>query len=268
MITFVGAGNMARAIIMGMMDDSTFSTITVTNRTKEKLTFFAERGLVVMQDNVKGVKNADVVVLAVKPKDVAEVCVEIAPALKSNALIISVAAGITTDFIQKKLGTKHAIIRAMPNTGSEVQAGVTGIFANEFATDEHVECAEDLFASIGLVVTLDDEQQIPIVTATSGSGIAYFFKFMEIMQQKAVDLGLPEDVVRLMVAQTALGAAKLTLESDESIATLCDHVVSPNGTTQKALDTMMAAGLEAAIQNGMSAAITRSKELTETLCDS
>lgn len=267
-ITFIGAGNMARAIVLGMLNAFYPSEqITMSNRSAEKLVFFEELETAVCQNNQNAVANADVVILAVKPNQIGGVCQEIAAVLPPHALVISVAAGITTEFIDAQLGGDRAVVRAMPNTGSAVSAGVTGLFANAAVTDEQDQFAEALFSAISLVVWLEDEHLIPVVSAVSGAGIAYYFRFMEIMQQEAINLGLPEDVVKFMVAQTALGAAKLALESDKGFAELRSDVASPNGTTQSAITAMDNAQLEAVIVGGMQAAIERSKEMTEELCN-
>lgn len=266
-ITFIGAGNMTKAIVLGMLNNFyQQSCITVTNRSSEKLKFYKKLGMQTTQDNIAAVKGAKVIVLAVKPNQIQTVCEEIKAHLAQDALIISVAAGITTEYMAHCLGGTRAIVRTMPNTGSAVSAGVTGIFANEHVTSLQEELVEALFSAISLVVWLEDEALIPVVTAVSGAGIAYYFRIMEVIEQEAIDLGLPKEVVKLMVAQTALGAAKLSLESEDDFTTLRNAVVSKGGTTESALKSMEAAHLPAAIRGGMQAALARSKEMTEELC--
>lgn len=266
-ITFIGAGNMARAIVLGMLNNFyPQSHITISNRSSEKLSFYDELELKTTQDNIAAVKGAEVVVLAVKPHQIKEVCEQIKDKLAKNTLIVSVAAGITTDYIMHCLGGSRAVVRCMPNTGSAVSAGVTGVFANAYVTPAQEALIEAVFSPISMIVWLEDEELVSVVTAVSGSGIAYYFQIMEAMQQEAIRLGLPEEVVKFMVAQTALGAAKMSLESEDDFATLRDAVVSPGGSTASALQAMEASGLDATIQGGMQAALNRSKEMAEELC--
>lgn len=266
-ITFIGSGNMARAIVLGMLEDNyPTAMLTMTNRSAKKLDYYSERGIQVTQDNGAAVKDADVVVLTVKPYQIQEACRELVGKLKKDVLIISVAAGITTEFITQCLSGEYAVVRAMPNTALAVSAGVTGVFANDYVTATQEELVEEIFAAISLIVWLEDETLIPVVTAVSGSGIAYYFRFMELMECEAVNMGLPAEVVKVMVAQTALGAAKLALELDDDFKKLCENVTSPNGTTERALAVMDENNLGVTVQNVMRAAFNRSKEITEELC--
>ena len=266
-ITFIGSGNMARAIVLGMLNNFyPAEMITMSNRSAKKLDYYSELGIQITQDNVAAITEADVIVLAVKPHQIQEVCCELAGKINKAALIISVAAGITTEFVGQCLGGEYAVVRAMPNTGSAVSAGVTGVFANDQVTPEQEEFVEEVFSAISLIVWLEDENLIPVVTAVSGSGIAYYFRFMELMGQEAVVMGLPAEVVKVMIAQTALGAAKLALESDDDFKKLRENVISPNGTTERALAAMDEHDQQATVQSVMRAALNRSKEMTEELC--
>ena len=261
-ITFIGAGNMARALAQGLLEnDYPAQLITMSNRSHEKLQFFAEQGIHVTQDNKAAVKYADIIILAVKPDQLESVCRQIADAISKRAIIVSVAARVTTDALQKWFGDDCAIVRAMPNTGVAVSAGVTGLFADDEVSEEDQEIVEELFAVMSMVVWLEDESLLATVTALSGSGIAYYFRFMELMQEEAVRLGLPDDVARFMVAETALGAAKLVLESDEDIATLRRHVTSPKGSTEQALAVMDNAGLSDIISEAMQAVVDHVKKV-------
>lgn len=266
-ITFIGSGNMARAIVVGMLeDDYPAASITMSNRSPDKLAYYRELGIRVTQDNQAAVAEADVVLLAVKPYQVQEVCAELTGKLGKHTLVVSVAAGITTEFISHCLGGDFAVVRAMPNTAAAVSAGVTGVFANDHVTPAQEELVEEIFSAISLIIWLEDESLIPVVTAVSGSGIAYYFRFMELMAAEAMDMGLPADVVNIMVAQTAFGAAKLALESDEDIQQLRENVMSPNGTTERALAVMDKHKLKDTVQEVMRAAFDRSREITEELC--
>ena len=260
-ITFIGAGNMARALVQGLLDnDYPAQLITMSNRSHGKLHFFAEQGIHVTQDNKAAVKQADIVILAVKPDQLESVCRQIADVLSTHAVIVSVAARVTTDAIQAWFDDDRAIVRAMPNTGVAVSAGVTGLFASDDVSDEAQALVEELFAVTSMVVWLEDESLLAAVTALSGSGIAYYFRFMEILQEEAVRLGLPDDVAKFMVAETALGAAKMVLESDEDIVTLRRYVTSPNGSTERALAVMDEAGLQDIISEAMQAVVDHVKD--------
>lgn len=260
-ITFIGAGNMARALVQGLLDnDYPPRLITISNRSSEKLKFFEEQGIDTTLDNVIAAKNADLVILAVKPDQIELVCRQLAPVISKHAILISVAARITTETIQACFNHDYAIVRAMPNTGVAVSAGVTGLFANDVLSQEDQEDVEELFALMSMVVWLEDESLLAAVTALSGSGIAYYFRFMEIMQEEAVRLGLPHDVAKFMVAETALGAAKLVLESDEEIPTLRCHVTSPKGSTEQALAVMEEAGLAEIISEAMQTVVNHVKK--------
>jgi pyrroline-5-carboxylate reductase len=266
-ITFIGSGNMARSIVLGMLNNFyPHDKITMSNRSPEKLKFYSELELNTSLDNVDAAKGAEVIVLAIKPHQVQEVCEQIKDSLTEGVLVLSVAAGITTEFISQCLGGKYAVVRAMPNMGSAVSAGVTGVFADDNVTPDQEELVEAIFSAISMIVWLEDEDLVPVVTAVSGSGIAYYFRIMEIMEQEAVNLGLPKEVAKLMVAQTALGAAKLALESEDDLVTLRKAVVSPGGTTESALKSMDAANLETVLGDGMRAALNRSQEMAEELC--
>ncbi len=268
-ITFIGAGNMARAIVLGIIEAGyPANKITLTDHSDDKLAHFKKLGARVTQDNYKAVEHADVVLFAVKPNHIKTACKEIKEGLQEKTLIISIAAGVPTTFIEDCLGGERPVARAMPNTASSVSAGVTGIFVNKHVVAAQELFIENLLETIGMLIFVDDESQIPIITATSGSGIAYYFRFMEIMAQEVVKQGLPEEVAKFMVAQTALGAAKLSLESEDDFTTLIKHVSSPNGTTQAALDSMNAANIQTVLIDAMHAAKKRSQELTEDLCNS
>jgi len=266
-IAFIGAGNMAKAIVLGALNNFyPADKLIISNPTPQKLDFFAELGVKTTTDNKHAATQADVIVLSVKPNKIGDICKQIGPVLTADKLIVSVAAGITTDYIASCLGKDMPIVRTMPNTASRVSSGVTGVFANAAVTEDHEELVEAIFSAISLVIWLDDEQLVPVVTAVSGSGIAYYFRVMELMHKEAVEMGLPDEIAKVMVAQTAFGAAKLALESEESFQQLREDVVSPGGTTQRALQALDEANLESTVRNAMHAAFNRSKEMTEELC--
>lgn len=255
-ITFIGAGNMARALVQGLLENNySPQFITMSNRSYDKLLSFSEQGMHITQDNVAAAKQADVIIIAVKPDQVVSVCQQIAGVVSKHVIIISVAARVTIDDIQACFKQDLAIVRAMPNTGVAVSAGVTGLCANHVVHEEVQDIVEELFGMMSLVVWLEDESLLAAVTALSGSGIAYYFRFMELMAEEAVRLGLPKEEARFMVAETALGAAKLVLESSEEIATLRQHVTSPNGSTEQALKVMEKGGLKEMLCKAMQAVV-------------
>ncbi len=263
-ITFIGAGNIGRALMVGLISTGTSAEkITVSNPSTEKLQWLQEHlNVQTTQDNIDAVKNADIVVLAVKPSVMPVVCKELKAVITERSpLIISVASGITTQMIEAWFGANPAIVRAMPNTPAAVSAGATGLYANDFATEEQKELAESLFRAVGISVWLDKEALIDSVIAVSGSGPAYCFLFMEAMQQAAQSMGLDENVARLLTSQTVLGAARMAMETEQNVMQLRESVTSPNGTTEAAINVFEAGNIRQLIVDAMQAARNRSEEM-------
>ena len=226
----------------------------------------ARFGIHTTEDNSSAVMSADIVVLAVKPQVLKEVASSLAPALaQGHPLCISIAAGIRHAALQDWLGDGIPLVRAMPNTPAMLQAGATGLYAPESVLEAQRNAAEHVMRSVGIVVWVEDEALMDVVTAASGSGPAYFFLFMEAMEQAAVDMGLPAEAARLLVRQTALGATRMALESDLDLATLRRGVTSPGGTTERAIRQFEEKGLRALVDDAMRAACERSRELSEEL---
>lgn len=220
----------------------------------------------VTADNAKIVQEVDVVVLAVKPQVLREVALEIAPAIRQKkSLIVSIAAGISQTSLALWLGSDVAIVRCMPNTPALVLTGATALYANASVNEEQKDLAENILRAVGLSLWVNDEDQLDAVTAVSGSGPAYFFLMMEAMEKAAVDMGLTEHTARLLVQQTALGAAKIALESTESPACLRERVTSPGGTTQKAIETFQQNGFAELVTKALLAARDRSIEMSKQL---
>ena len=216
-------------------------------------------------DNKEAIKNADVILLAVKPQVMHDVVSDIATAIKGTSkLIISIAAGVKLDSIMNWLGDSAAVIRVMPNTPALIQAGAAAIVANEHTTDAQKNIAEAMMRSVGTAIWLDSEEQMDAVTALSGSGPAYFFYFMEAMEKAAIEMGLNKEQARLLTIETAVGASKMALMSSSDPAELRQQVTSPGGTTEKALNTFMQNNMEALVEKAMQAAKQRSIELSET----
>lgn len=215
------------------------------------------------KDNVEVVKGADVVVLAVKPQVMKSVVIGLAPHLLDRPiLLLSIAAGIKTGALAGWLGALLPIIRAMPNTPALLGSGATALYANDCAGHAHRETAETVLRSVGLTVWLDDESFMDVVTALSGSGPAYFFVLMELMERAAIDLGLPAEQARVLTVQTAFGAAKMALELSADAAALRAQVSSPGGTTEQALRVLQEGRLDDLVRRAMAAAIERSTELS------
>lgn len=268
LISFIGGGNMAHSLIGGLIADGwPADCIHVTDTNPESLTHLAERfGVATGSDNNAAVANADVVVLAVKPQVMRTVAGDIGGAVQTRRpLVISIAAGIRSVDLDRWLGGDIAIVRCMPNTPALVQSGATALFANARVGGDRRDLAESILRAVGLTLWLDDEQLMDAVTALSGSGPAYFFLIMEALQAAGVQLGLPEPTARLLALQTAFGAAKMALESDEDAATLRRRVTSPGGTTERALQVLDDGGLRELIARALTAARDRSRELADQL---
>jgi len=267
-ICFIGGGNMASSLIGGLINNAYPSElISVTDPDKDKLDQLAQQfSINITTDNQTAVKHADVIVLAVKPQILADVCNSIKDALQGkSALIISIAAGIRSTDIDRWLGNNNAIVRCMPNTPSLIQAGATGLYANPKTSAVQKKVAEQILAAAGITLWVEDELLLDAVTAVSGSGPAYFFLFMEAMQRAGTQLGLDEQTAGLLAKQTALGAARMALEGDDDPATLRAKVTSKGGTTAAAIASFEANHFEQIIQQALSAARDRAIELADEL---
>lgn len=266
-ITFIGAGNMARSLIAGLTADEMPYDIRISDPNPEQLQGIQQYWPAVkkFEDNIEAIKGSDVVVLAVKPQIMELVCEPLQKIIKDeNPLVVSIAAGITISNISTWLNDANtAIVRCMPNTPSLVQSGMTGLFANSAVTSDQSNIAESILRAVGSTLWLSTEEQLNAVTAVSGSGPAYFFLVMESMQKAAQELGLSAEDSRLLVLQTAFGAAKLALESDDDAGVLRQRVTSKGGTTEAALNKLIGGGLPALFEEAMVAATIRSKELSK-----
>lgn len=270
-IAFIGAGNMAASLIGGMRAQGVAAQhITASDPGAEQRSkVAAEYGISVYAENDEAIKDADVVVLAVKPQAMKTVCLALAPHLKGNQLIISIAAGISCDSLQSWLSTPaivaSPIVRCMPNTPALLRQGVSGLFATAQVSAAQREQAEQLLSAVGVALWLDEEQLIDAVTAVSGSGPAYFFLLIEAMTAAGEKLGLPHATAAQLTLQTALGAARMAVASDVDAAELRRRVTSPAGTTEAAINAFQAGGFEALVEQALNAAAHRSAELAEQL---
>jgi len=266
-VAFIGAGNMARCVIASMISAGyPASNIIAANRSQPKLSaLHADYAIETTLDNIEAAKKADVIVLAVKPQmmqDVCEALILAAPEI-SEKLFVTLAAGIPVVRYQQWLG-KVRFVRAMPNTPSLVSLGVTGLFPSGCSNYEKA-FVDHVFAGTGMTVWLEQESQIDHIIAVTGSSPAYFFFFMQAMQQVAEQLGFAPEQAKKMVAQTALGAATMALQSDHSFAELRAQVTSKGGTTHEAVTTFAEQGLEKMVSDAMYAAIKRAQEMAKSL---
>ena len=266
-IAFIGAGNMNRAIILGLINQQiTPSNIMVSNPSAAKREVLAKQtGIQHCQSNSHAAEFADVIVLGVKPHLITTVCQEIANTVDiSQKCFISVAAGTTLAQIQQALAGKYPVIRTMPNTPSQLGLGVSGLFASPEVSEQQKQQAEQLMKAVGIIKWLEKESDIDHIIAVSGSGPAYFFLFMEAMTEQAKQLGFSEKEARELVQQTALGAAHMVIENaDTSISQLRENVTSKGGTTQAALTTFIQGGLPSLVGDAMQAAIDRAKSMAQ-----
>ncbi len=265
-ILFVGGGNMTRAIVSGLISDGYSPTrLLIVDRHADKREFFENTYQVKTADQLTAaLLDVDMIVLSVKPQGARSVCAELKPLLHSKIpLILSVMAGLTLDTLQSWLGDALPIVRAMPNTPSLIKAGATGLVSNALVSAVQKEQVQALMSVMGIVAWLEQEAQLEAITALSGSGPAYFFYFMEAMQAVAIKLGLPESIAQQFALQTAYGAAKLAMQSDESVATLRSRVTSKGGTTAAALAVFEQQGLPAMVESAMRAAQQRSRALSQ-----
>ncbi|WP_335951818.1 pyrroline-5-carboxylate reductase [Acinetobacter beijerinckii] len=266
-ICFIGGGNMAQALIGGLLSRGLPTTrITVSDPVEQIRHILEEKGIETTTDNVDAIKNADVVVLAVKPQVLATVLQPL-NSLLSDKLVISIIAGAEIQTISDLIGGSQRIVRVMPNTPALVQTGAHGIYASEAVDAKDRELTSQILAATGLTIWVDNEAQIDAVTAVSGSGPAYFFYLMESMIRAGKNLGLDEKVATALTLQTALGAAQMAITSSNSPSELRKNVTSPNGTTQAALEVFDRAQVSQNIQAALAAAQKRSQELAQELSD-
>jgi pyrroline-5-carboxylate reductase len=262
-ITFLGAGNMAAALIDGLVAAGTCQPqrITATDVRPERTQELAERhGIRTTLSNPDAVAEADVVILAIKPQVLPVVLDGIASSLRPEALVVSIAAGVSSTTIEERLPAGTRVVRTMPNTPALVHAGATGIAPGARATKDDLALVEQLFGSVGRAVVVS-EALLDAVTGVSGSGPAYVFIIIEALADGGVNMGLPRDAAYELAAQTVYGAAKLVLESGEHPARLKDRVTSPAGTTITGVHTLERGGLRRTLMDAVEAATRRANEL-------
>lgn len=266
-IAFYGAGSMAEAIARGMINQKLTQPgrIAMLNRQNadrlnELNSQYGVQTILQGSSNEAFLKDADIIFLAMKPKDAAEAIAGIKPFISEHQLIISVIAGLSISSIELLLGRKLPIVRTMPNTSCTIGLGATGISYSEVVTKEQQQLAEAIFQSVGITSVVEENYQ-DVITGVSGSGPAYVYYFMESMIDAAKAMGLSETAAKELVTQTVLGAAEMVRATGEEPAELRRKVTSPNGTTQAALELMSQNGLAETIASGMKRSAERAAEI-------
>ncbi|MHB1948877.1 MAG: pyrroline-5-carboxylate reductase [Gammaproteobacteria bacterium] len=267
-IAIIGGGHMGTSLLAGLIANHYASDkLWVADpETKKLLHLKTEFNIQTTTDNLVALQSADIVILAVKPQLLAKVCAQMQEIIhQKQPLVISIAAGVRVDSIQKWLGGKTAIVRAMPNTPAMISCGATALFANKFVSANHHDLAESILRAVGVCEWVNDETLMDTVTALSGSGPAYFFLMIEALQNAAQELGLPAETARLLTLQTAFGAARMALESEFEVTELRKRVTSPGGTTEQAVRILEEKKIREMFKQALIAAKTRAEELGDLL---
>ena len=267
-IAFIGAGNMARSLMGGLLKQGyPAENLACSDPVEASLEAVAALGAVTTStSNADVIEHADIVILAVKPQVMKDVLTPLQNILiAKKPLLVSIAAGIACDSLQEWAGEDVPIVRCMPNTPALLQVGATGLYATNKVSAEQQKMAEVILSAVGIVVWVAEEAELDAVTAVSGSGPAYFFLLMEAMQAAGRQLGLSAEASAQLTQQTALGAARMALESDVDVAELRKRVTSPNGTTQAAIESFQANDLSRIVDQALQAASDRSQALAKEL---
>jgi pyrroline-5-carboxylate reductase len=262
-IAFLGGGNMAEALIRGLLAAGTAKPdrITATDVSSDRLGHLTKTyGIRAAQTNVDAAREADVVILSVKPQVIDKVLAEIAAAVDEKKLVVSIAAGVSLAKIETALGAGVRVIRVMPNTPALVLAGAAALAGGKKATNDDLVLAQAVFNSVGRAVVVD-EKLMDAVTGLSGSGPAYVFMIIDALSDAGVKQGLPRPLALELAAQTLYGSAKMVLETKEHPGKLRDMVTSPGGTTIEGLHALEKGKLRATLMNAVEAATARSREL-------
>jgi pyrroline-5-carboxylate reductase len=265
-IGFIGAGNMARSLAGGLLNNGWSTEHLLLSDPDASQRRGAEQalGLKTLADNVTLATAAEVLVLAVKPPALKAIAEEIAATVQQKRpLVISVVAGIRVDDIERWLGGNLPVVRVMPNTAALIGSGAAGLFANARVNASQRDTAESILRAVGVTVWVEKETLIDTITAISGSGPAYFFLVMEVLEKAAIKHGLDPRTARLLTLETAYGAAKMALEGGEEPALLRKRVTSPGGTTEKAVQVLEAGRIEKVFDDAVVAAIQRARELAD-----
>lgn len=263
-IGFIGAGNMAEALIKGILGAGLAEpdNVFVTNKEKRERLFYLQDtwGVRISEDREKVISDAQVVILAAKPNDMPHVMTEVKELITENQLVISVAAGITLSWLESHLKPGVPVIRTMSNTSCQVKEAATAMSLGTFATESNRFLADAIFGSIGLVVVVPEES-IDAVTGLSGSGPAYVYLMLESLVEAGMNVGLPREIAKDLAVQTVFGAAKMVKDTGCDPSELRAKVASPGGTTMAALSVLEKAGFSNTLVSAVQQATLRSKEL-------
>ncbi|OGT30067.1 MAG: pyrroline-5-carboxylate reductase [Gammaproteobacteria bacterium RIFCSPHIGHO2_12_FULL_35_23] len=266
-LAFIGGGNIAYSLVSGLIKNHyPAEKIWVSNPSREKRDRFQQSFSVNIEtSNIQAIAQAEVVIFCIKPQMVNKVLAEVAETLKNTkALVISVMAGVRIATFIKWLGRELPLIRAMPNTPAVLGCGITGLYAEEKVSDEEKGIAENIMRSVGAILWLDQEEKMNAVTALAGSGPAYFFLMIEALQQAGLKIGLSVEEAKILVLQTALGAARMALESNKAAEVLRYEVTSPKGTTEQAINCLLQDNFKGLLEKAIMAANNRAKELADS----
>ena len=265
-IAVIGAGKMGGILVQAFLRSGLFPRehVAATVAHEARATTLSQHfGIAVSTDNLAAAKDADVILLGVKPQQMHEVVSSIAPALRPGKLLISFAASVKTGAIEEAAGCQISVIRAMPNTPAMLGAGVTAICRGKFVTDQQLALAEQIFATVGRTVVVD-EKHMDAVTGLSGSGPAFLYIIIEALAEAGVNVGLPRDIATLLAAQTTYGAARMVLETGSHPALLKDEVTTPAGCTVEGILELEEGGLRVTLIKAVKRATARARELASS----
>jgi len=266
-IGFIGGGNMTMAIAGGLLASGfAEDCLAISEPLRKQREHLADvlAGIAIGDDNATVASNVDCLVLAIKPQVLRDVCQQLADTVQQRKpLVVSIAAGVRASDIDAWLGGGLPVIRVMPNQPALLRLGVSGLFANNEASDNDCELAATVMAAVGKVVWVDDESDIDTVTAISGSGPAYFFLLVDMLIKTAIDMGLEPEAARTLATETAVGAAGLTAQTEDSMDDLIARVRSPGGTTAAALDSLEEQNVRAIFSAAVIAARNRADEVAD-----
>lgn len=264
-LSFIGGGKMAEALVRGLLASGTYGREQIEvgepdGRRRKVLQ--GTYGVRASRTNLPVVSRADVCLLAVKPQEMAPVLEEIGPRLSAGVLVITIAAGVSTDWIRERSGEARKIVRAMPNAAALVGESATGLYFRPRIGEEAKKEALRIFNSVGKTIVVDKEEQLNIVTGLSGSGPAYVFFLLEALTDAGVYLGLPRDVAARLALQTVRGSARMAYELDKPFSLLKEIITSPGGTTMAGLKALEEGAVRAAFTKAVEMATRRSEELS------
>jgi pyrroline-5-carboxylate reductase len=264
-VAIIGLGKIGSTLASGLIRNKVMPKENLSGSTAHRETAAqaaAYCGIEVLTDNARLVKGKDIIILAVKPQGMGKVLEEISAFVRPDQLVITLAAAITTRFVEERLGDETPVVRAMPNMPCLVNQGMTVLCPGRYAKPKHVEMARSIFASVGRVEVIDHEELMDAVTGLSGSGPAYGYIIIESLAEGGVKAGLPRELATTLAAQSILGAAQMVLDTDEHPAKLKDAVTTPAGTTVDGLLELEAGGVRVSLIKAVDRATQKSKELS------